>query len=338
MRKRIAFGVFRLAFICMCLAWGALPARAQALRIGVCIYDGADTFMASLRAQIERGAQGMADLTVYDSKNDQNLQNDQVEQMLSSGVEAMILNPVDRTAAGYLIEKAKARGVPVVFINREPLLEDIQIYDRAYYVGASATQSGQLSGEIMAQYFREHPEADKNGDGIVQYVLLKGEPGHQDAELRSQYALKPLQDAGFQLEKLQEDTGKWQRLLAQDKMSGFLAAFGDRIECVIANNDDMALGAIDALKAAGYFTEGRFMPVVGVDATAPAKEALRQGSLLGTVFNDDVNQAKAALQLAVLLAQGEAVSGQTYAYPVEDDRYVWIPYQTVTREDVIAEE
>ncbi|MEG2315545.1 MAG: galactose ABC transporter substrate-binding protein, partial [Clostridia bacterium] len=311
-------GAVMLAACLLCAA----PAMASELNIGLCIYDGTDTFMSSMRNQIEQNAQGVINLTVYNSKNDQNLQNDQVEQLLTSGVDAMILNPVDRTAAGYLIEKAKALQVPVVFINREPLWEDIQLYDKAYYVGASATQSGQLSGEIMAEYFLTHPQADRNGDGVVQYVLIKGEPGHQDAELRSQYALKPLQDAGFQLEKLQEDTGNWQRLQAQDKMAGFLAAYGERIECVIANNDDMALGAIDALKAAGYFTEGRYLPVVGVDATASAREALRQGSLLGTVFNDDVNQAKAALSLAILLAEGKPITPDTYAYPMKDNRYV----------------
>lgn len=300
--------------------------------IGVCMYDGTDTFMSSMRDRLVEYAQGVAQLSLYDSKNDQNLQNDQVDQLLSAGVDALILNPVDRTAAGYLIEKARARNIPVVFINREPLLEDMQLFDKVYYVGASAAESGRLSGEIMAEYFITHPQADKNGDGVVQYVLLKGEPGHQDAELRSQYALKPLQDAGYGLEKLQEDTGNWQRLQAQDKMAAFLAAHGDRIECVIANNDDMALGAIDALKAAGYFSAGRFMPVVGVDATVAAQTALRQGSLLGTVLNDDVNQAKAALRLAVLLIRGEDIQTETLGYPLTDGRYVWIPYQPLTAE------
>lgn len=319
-----------LALACLlALLWSGAAAD-QELRIGVCIYDGTDTFMSGLRDRLVEYAQGTAILSVHDSKNDQNLQNDQVEELLDAGVDALILNPVDRTAAGYLIEKARAKDTPVVFINREPLLEDMQLFDKAYYVGASAAQSGQLSGEIMAAYFLSHPQADKNGDGVVQYVLLKGEPGHQDAELRSQYALQPLQDAGFGLEKLQEDTGNWQRLQAQDKMSGFLAAYGDRIECVIANNDDMALGAIDALKAAGYFSDGRFMPVVGVDATAPAQEAVRQGSLLGTVLNDDVNQARAALGLAVLLSRGEAVTEESLGYALTDGRYVWIPYQPLT--------
>lgn len=309
-------------------------ALAEQPRIGACIYDGADTFMNSLWQELEKSAQDRAELVVYDSKNDQNLQNDQVESLLNRGVDALILNPVDRLAAGYLIEIARQRQVPVVFINREPLLEDLLLYDKAYYVGADGAQSGELSGEILANYFLEHPEADKNGDGVAQYVLIKGEPGHQDAELRTQYALKPLQSAGFGVEKLQEDTGMWQRQLAQNRMAGFLSAWGDRIECVIANNDDMALGAIDALKAAGYFAEGRFIPVVGVDATEPALEALRQGALLGTVFNDGGSQARAALELVLLLAGGEAVTAENFDYPITDDRFVWIPYRSVTLENI----
>ena len=313
----------------------ALPARAdEAVRLGVIVYDGTDTFISSMRTEFEEYAAPLAELIIHDSHNDQNQQIQQVDQLIAQNVDAIILNPVDRTAAGYLIEIARAADVPIVFYNREPLLEDMQLYDKAYYVGARATESGQLSGEIMADYFLAHPEADKNGDGIVQYVLLRGEPGHQDAELRSQYAIKPLQDAGFQLEKLQEDTGNWQRALAQDKMAGFLAADGDAIECVFANNDDMALGAIDALKAAGYFTEGRYMPVVGMDATAPALEALRSGSLLGTVYNDGVNQARACVDLAMLLANGLPVDEGSLSYPLENGKYIWIPYQRVTLEGV----
>ena len=311
------------------------PALAEELpAFGVCIYDGTDTFMASLRLHLETYAHGKARLTVYDSRNDQNLQNDQVEGMLEAGADVLIINPVDRLAAGYLIEKARKRQTPVLFVNKEPLLEDLLLYEHAFYVGADGAQSGRLSGEILAEYFLAHPEADKNGDGTVQYVLIKGEPGHQDAELRTQNALKPLQEAGFRVEKLQEDTGMWRRQLGQEKMAGFLLAWGDQIECVIANNDEMALGAINALKAAGYFSGGRFMPVVGVDAISQAIEALRQGSLLGTVFNDGEQQAMAAVDLAILLARGEEISADTYSYPLTDERFVWIPYQRIAREEL----
>lgn len=323
----------------LCAAFALLllgaPALAEELpAFGVCIYDGTDTFMASLRLHLETYAHGKARLTVYDSRNDQNLQNDQVEGMLEAGADVLIINPVDRLAAGYLIEKARKRQTPVLFVNKEPLLEDLLLYEHAFYVGADGAQSGRLSGEILAEYFLAHPEADKNGDGTVQYVLIKGEPGHQDAELRTQNALKPLQEAGFRVEKLQEDTGMWRRQLGQEKMAGFLLAWGDQIECVIANNDEMALGAINALKAAGYFSGGRFMPVVGVDAISQAIEALRQGSLLGTVFNDGEQQAMAAVDLAILLAKGEEITADTYAYPISGERFVWIPYQRITREEL----
>lgn len=311
------------------------PALAEELpAFGVCIYDGTDTFMASLRLHLETYAHGKARLTVYDSRNDQNLQNDQVEGMLEAGADVLIINPVDRLAAGYLIEKARKRQTPVLFVNKEPLLEDLLLYEHAFYVGADGAQSGRLSGEILAEYFLAHPEADKNGDGTVQYVLIKGEPGHQDAELRTQNALKPLQEVGFRVEKLQEDTGMWRRQLGQEKMAGFLLAWGDQIECVIANNDEMALGAINALKGAGYFSGGRFMPVVWVDAISQAIEALRQGSLLGTVFNDGEQQAMAAVDLAILLAKGEEITADTYAYPISGERFVWIPYQRITREEL----
>ena len=319
----------------LCLPLLCTEASAEDMpHIGVRMYDGTDTFMASLRLHLETYAQGKARLTVYDSRNDQNLQNDQVEGMLEAGVDVLIINPVDRLAAGYLIEKARKRQTPVLFVNKEPLLEDLLLYEHAFYVGADGAQSGRLSGEILAEDFLAHPEADKNGDGTVQYVLIKGEPGHQDAELRTQNALKPLQEAGFRVEKLQEDTGMWRRQLGQEKMAGFLLAWGDQIECVIANNDEMALGAINALKAAGYFSGGRFMPVVGVDAISQAIEALRQGSLLGTVFNDGERQAMAAVDLAILLARGEEISADTYSYPITDERFVWIPYQRITREDL----
>jgi methyl-galactoside transport system substrate-binding protein len=217
-----------------------------------------------------------------------------------------------------------------VFNNREPLYEDLCQYDKAYYVGNDPKESGLMSGGLIARYAKEHPEADKNGDGMLQYVMLKGEPGHQDAELRTVYSVRALKDAGIRLEKLQESTAMWERAVAQEKTAGFIASFGDRIECVISNNDEMALGAIEALKAAGYFAGGRFIPVVGVDATGAALDALREGTLLGTVLNDAEGQGDAALTLALMLRSGESLDA--FPYAIDRDAYVWIPSKVVTRE------
>jgi methyl-galactoside transport system substrate-binding protein len=298
--------------------------------VGVTIYKFDDTFMTGVRIAIEEAADGLATIDIADSQNNQSTQNDQVDLFLSKGVDALAINPVDRTAAGVIIDKAMAEDIPVVFFNREPLSEDMQKYDKVYYVGAKAEESGTMSGQIIADYFTAHPEADKNGDGIIQYVMLTGEPGHQDAELRTEFSVKAIEDAGFQVECIAQDTAMWDRVKGQDKMAAFLAANGDKIEAVLANNDDMALGAIEALKAAGYFSEGMFMPVVGVDATAPAMEALKEGTLLGTVLNDAVNQGGATILLAILLGQGEEPTAENYPYEITDGKYIWVPYQKVT--------
>lgn len=307
--------------------------KEDELEIGCAIYKFDDTFMTSVRNAIAQAAVGKAKIDIVDSENSQAKQNERVDMFITKGVDSLAINPVDRTAAGVIIDKAKKAGIPVVFLNKEPLPEDLKKWDKVYYVGARAEESGIMSGQIIADYWKANPLADRNKDGVLQYVMLKGEPGHQDAELRTEYAIKVLQDEGIKYEKLAEDTAMWDRPKAQDKMASFIAAYGDRIEAVFANNDDMALGAIEALKAAGYFKGGKFMPVVGVDATAPALQALEEGTLLGTVLNDAKNQGQATFNLAYELAQGKTPTDASVGYAITDGKYVWVPYQKVTKEN-----
>ncbi|NCB02603.1 MAG: galactose ABC transporter substrate-binding protein, partial [Spirochaetia bacterium] len=225
----------------------------EGLVIGSAIYKFDDTFMTNVRNAISDASVGKASVDIVDSENSQAKQNEKVDLFITKGVDSLAINPVDRTAAGVIVDKAKKANIPVVFLNKEPLPEDLKKWDKVYYVGARAEESGTMSGQIVADYWFANPSADRNGDGVLQYVMLKGEPGHQDAELRTEFAIKLLKDSGIKYEKLAEDTAMWDRPKAQDKMSSFIAAYGDRIEAVFANNDDMALGAIEALKAAGYF-------------------------------------------------------------------------------------
>lgn len=226
-------------------------------KIGVAIYKFDDTFMSYVRNAITENATDKAEIEVVDSQNAQPTQNDQVDAFLSKKMKAIAINPVDRTAAATIIEKAKAKKTPVVFFNREPLPEDMASWDKVYYVGAKAEQSGTMQGQIVVDYWKNNPAADKNKDGKIQYIMLKGEPGHQDAELRTQYSIKAVTDAGIEVDKLAEDTAFWDRPKAFEKMKAFYAAHGDKIEVVFCNNDDMALGAIEALKSEGYFAGGK---------------------------------------------------------------------------------
>ncbi len=300
-------------------------------KIGVAIYKFDDTFMSYVRNAITENAKDKAEVEVVDSQNAQPTQNDQVDAFLSKKMKSIAINPVDRTAAAAIIGKAKAKKTPVVFFNREPLAEDMKSWDKVYYVGAKAEQSGTMQGSIVVDYWKANPTADKNKDGKIQYIMLKGEPGHQDAELRTQFSIKAVTDAGIQVDKLAEDTAMWDRPKAFDKMKAYLAAYGNKIEVVFCNNDDMALGAIEALKSDGYFTAKKQIVVVGVDATAPALQAVEEGTLLGTVLNDAKNQGKATFDLAYALAKNEDVTKA--GWEITDGKYVWVPYQKVTKEN-----
>jgi methyl-galactoside transport system substrate-binding protein len=241
---------------------------------------------------------------------------------------------VDRTASGVIIDKAKAKNIPIVFFNRQPLEEDMAKWDKVYYVGAHAEESGVMEGQMLVDYWTAHKEMDVNGDGVMQYVMIKGEPGHQDSEARAKYSVETIEKAGIKTEKLAEDNANWDRVKGQEKMAAFLTANSGKIEAVIACNDDMALGAIEALKAAGYFTGGKFMPVVGVDATAPGLAAIKDGTLLGTAYNDGINQGKATYKIAYLLAKGEKLTKENVGYDIVDGKYVWVPYKGITKDNM----
>lgn len=305
--------------------------------IGACIYKFDDTFMTGVRNAMEEMALTTgAKLEIVDSQNKQPTQNEQVDTYITKGVTALAINAVDRTAAGPILDKAKAENLPIVFLNREPEADVMQSYDKVWYVGAKAEESGTMSGEIIADYFKANTGADKNGDGKIQYVMLTGEPGHQDATLRTEFSVKAIEGAGFEVEKLAEDTAMWDKVKATDLMKAFIASHGlDKIEAVLANNDDMALGAIEALKAEGYNTgdASKYIPVVGVDATAPALAAMEDGSLLGTVLNDATNQGIATVSIAEMASIGSDISADTIGYEVTDGKYVWIPYVKVTADN-----
>ena len=325
------------AVLALACAGAAFALEADEVLVGACIYKFDDTFMTGVRNNMKAEMEKIGgELEITDSQNRQPLQNDQVDAYIAKGANVVIVNPVDRTAALPLMEKAKAAGIPIVFINREPEPEVMQAYDKIWYDGAKAEESGTQSGELIVDYFKKNPGADKNKDGKIQYIMLRGEQGHQDAVLRTEYSVKAMKEGGFELEELGSDTANWDKVQATDKMKGFISAVGiERIEAVLANNDDMALGAIEALKAEGYNMgdPAKYIPVVGVDATAPALEAMAKGEMLGTVLNDAANQGKAAVQAAVAAAMGKEVNKETIGYEVTDGKYIWVPYRKVTSEN-----
>jgi methyl-galactoside transport system substrate-binding protein len=295
--------------------------------VGVTIYKYDDNFMAVVRQALEQEAVGdpSTKLLMNDSQNSQSMQNDQVDVMLARGVQALAINLVDPAAAPTIIQKAKMDDVPVVFYNKEPSAEALASYDKAYFVGTVSKESGIIQGDLISQHWKSHPEWDKNKDGVLQYVMLKGEPGHPDAEARTTFSVKTINDNGIKTDELHMDTGMWDTAMAKDKMDAWLSGpNGKKIEVVIANNDGMAMGAIEAIRATG-----NKIPVFGVDALAEALELVKSGDMEGTVLNDANSQAKATFELARNLANGKPAAEGTQW--VLKDKVVRVPYVGVDK-------
>jgi methyl-galactoside transport system substrate-binding protein len=338
------FVVFLTVVIMIAILFASCgPAKPAKPNIGVTIYKFDDNFMSIVRNRIDGFAKAVgADKLVYsiqDGQGDQSKQNDLIDQFLTKGATALALNMVEPASASVVIAKAQAKKVPIVFFNREPDAAEMAKYAGAYYVGAKAQQSGAYEGEIVAEYWKANPGADKNKDGKLQYVMLLGDPANTDAKYRTEFSIKAVEAAGIKVDKLAEDTAMWQTGEAQNKMQAWLSKYGDKIEVVFANNDAMAIGAINALKAAGYFSGNKYMPVVGVDAIPEALDALAKGTLLGTVLNDADRQGKAAFDLAYALAQGKpadtdvALLSDALSNVDPNGKYIWVPYVKVTRDN-----
>jgi len=320
---------------------GAAPApadpAAEGGTIGIAFRRFDDTHITNIRNAMQaRAAELGTDIDSVDCQSSQPMQNDKIDMFITKGYTAIGLIIQENSSGATIIDKAKSAGdIPLVFFNQEPFAEDLASYDNAYYVGAIASESGKMQGTIMADYWEANMDTmDKNGDGILQYVMITGDLGTTDAVQRTEFSVKELEARGIEAECIAQDTAMWDRVKGQEKMQAFLSAHGDNIEAVFANNDDMALGAIEALKAAGYFTDGKFVPVIGVDNTDPGKEAIKDGTMLGTVLNDAVTQGNAAMELLDLLARGEKPTADNYKYEITDGHYIWIPYVPVTKDSV----
>ncbi len=298
--------------------------------VGVTIYKYDDNFMTYTRNAMTAAAEDNAELIMNDSQNNQSTQNDQVDVMINKGVKALVINLVDPGAAPTIAEKAKAADIPVIFVNKEyPDGTDKIDYEKTWFVGTQSKESGDMQGRLVADSWKTHPEWDRNGDGVMQYVMLMGEPGHPDAEARTKYSVEYIVNQGIKVEELEKQTGMWDATKGQELMTTWLGKEGDKIEMVMCNNDGMALGVIEALSADGYFTDDKFMPVVGVDAIPEALDLIEQGIMVGTVLNDPLNQGKAAIQMAINVAAGnEPLEG--LAYKLDETKAVRVPYQPIT--------
>ena len=307
----------------------------KTLRVGVITYTQDDPFINGLTDELKVQLKAMENkerrivVSTKSGNDDQQEQNEKEEEMIDAGCDVLCINLVDRTAPSRIIRMARNEDIPVIFFNREPVREDLMQWDQLYYVGAEAKQSGQMQGQLAAAYIKEHPDVDRNHDGKIQYVILEGEMGHQDAIIRTESVAESLKEQGIALEKQSYQIANWNRVQAENRMMQLIGQYNNRMEVVLANNDAMALGAMDAYEKLGY-TETNRPVFFGIDGTKEGLEAVKDGTLAATVYNDKEGQAAAMANLAFSIATED----ENNPNPFKNYKYIYRAYQKVTKENV----
>lgn len=356
MKKFIALVLVLTMALSLAACGGSGSSSKSGGEVAVFWYTFGDTYLSSVRAALNTALTNAGvKYQDYDANGSQTTQTEQIQTAITKGASVLVVNIVDASsddATQAIVDMAKNANTPLVFFNRSVSEEIVSAYDKAAYVGTDYTQAGHMQGEMIGNYLVANYDAiDLNGDGVISYVMFKGQEGNAEADARTQYGVedadavltgagKPqlsFYDANNASKYLVDQNGAWSAAQGQDYMQTILAQYseanGNMVELVIANNDDMALGAIAALQAAGYNNgTGKTIPVFGVDATDAAKEKISDGSMTGTIKQDAEGMANAISTITQNLASGKATFEGIDSANVVGTWRVNIPYSSYTGE------
>ena len=275
---------------CLCSCGEVSGNTSQKVQVGVAYYNQTDTFVRELidcfKNELETYKTEDLEVTamVREAAGLEKTQNEQVKELIDAGCNVLCVNLVDRADPSEIIDTAREHDIPLIFFNREPVTEDMMQWEKIYYVGAIARQSGELQGEMAAEVIK-NGGVDRNGDGKIQYVILEGEADHQDAIIRTENVVNTLNKEGINLEKLSYQIANWNRAQAENRMKQMIRQYNDEVELVLSNNDDMAAGAVDAYDELNY-TEVSFCRLP-IPSSYPESETEVPGSPDGAEQSHD---------------------------------------------------
>jgi inositol transport system substrate-binding protein len=300
------------AIAMMAIALGTIPAHSapSKIKIGVAMSNFDDVWLTYVRDAITKWASAHPDveLTIVDGSDDTAKQVGQVENFLAQGMDAVVILPVDTSATGPVTKAVLKAGKPLVYVNRKP--ENLP--KGVVYCGSKSIEAGIMNME----------ELGKAMGGKGNLAILMGALNHEAALGRTDGIKQVVKEKFPDIKVTREQTGNWQRVQGKTIMENWLAS-GQEIDGVASNNDEMALGALQAIKAAGKLGK---IPVGGTDASRDALEAMEKGELNNTVFQDPVGQGEEGVNAAYLMVKKEP-------NPKVVDGIIWIPYQKVTKEN-----
>ena len=355
MKKALLLLICAAALILSAFSFNSCGRRDEG-EVSVFYYTYSDTYISSVRQSMDKllSESGLK-FNNYDANSNQTTQTEQIDTAIAKGSRMLIVNIVDTgsdDAAKNIISKAKSANIPVIFFNRSVSEDVLASYEKCLFVGTDYEMAGHMQGELIGNYLLKNYDAlDLNGDGRISYVCFKGQQGNAEAEARTKYAVedankilvaggKPaikFYDSQNKDGYLVDQGGNWSAQAANDYMKTILSAYSERggnmIEAVIANNDEMALGAISALGEIGYNKKGgKVIPVFGVDATEAAVAKIDEGFMTGTIKQDSLGMASAVVKVTENLLSDKGMLDGIDKDMTAGAQRINIPYSAYTKD------
>ena len=362
MKKTLAIILAVVMMVSLLAGCGDKPAptpdpAGSSLNVAVFYYDFSDVYISSVRNSMNSQLDALGiKYNNYDGASNQSQQTDQINTAIANGANLLIVNIVETSspdAAQNAVEAARTAGIPIIFFNREVSNDVVNSYEKCAFVGTDAPEAGHMQGKLIGEYLLANYDAvDLNGDGVISYVMFKGQEGNAEAEARTQFGVEDANavltaagkpelvyyNASATDKYLVDQGGKWSAQAANDYMSSILPEYseanGNMVELIICNNDGMAEGAVSALQGAGYNTgDGKTIPVFGVDATDSAKQLINEGKMTGTIKQDAEGMASTIVNLVSSVKNGGNLMDNTSSFNVDEGvAKIRVPYATYTGE------
>ena len=349
--------LFTAAVVLSLTLFTACAGGKKSADVHVFYYTYSDTYITSVRSALNKAfSEKNISYQDYDSNSNQTTQTEQVQTAITKGAKVIVVNIVNtgsNDAANGIVSLAKNAGIPVIFFNREVSDDVVNSYEKCAFVGTNAPEAGHMQGQMVGEYLLENYDTvDLNGDGVISYVMFKGQEGNAEAEARTQFGVEDANavltaagkpelayyNASATDKYLVDQGGKWSAQAANDYMATILPEYseanGNMVELIICNNDGMAEGAVSALQGVGYNTgDGKTIPVFGVDATDSAKQLINEGKMTGTIKQDAEGMASTILNLVSSVQGGGELMDNTSSFNVDEGvAKIRVPYATYTGE------
>ena len=285
------------------------------IKVGVFLVDLTNAFNSDLKTSLEelqKENETKIQFTIFDGNSNQSIQNDEISKGLNSGFDIFVVAPIssNENEISDTLNKIVSKKHPLIllFPTTPAFTNIINAYPSSVIITGDHEQAGTLEGKIIADEWNSHKNLlDKNKDDTIQYIMLKGPSNNLLTLGRSKYPIRTLNDSGIKTEELFSTFCNWQRECAKTVIESQVLTLNGKIEAIISNNDNMAMGAIEALQKYG-FNKGdssKYIPVVGIGGVLEAKKLIDQGFMTGTVVQDSKLYAKAIYDVSINLASGE---------------------------------